>query len=182
MATPASWSGSTSPSSTASSAPGRRQRLRQVDLPAPPARPGAAERAASIVVGDRPIVPRADAGARHRLPALFGVSASHRDAEPDCWSRTSRSRRSVRPRLRRHGASARATRPRRCWSRVGLAHARDRYPAQLSGGMQQRLAIAQTLLEPPADPAARRAVRRARSRHPRRHARAADRDLDRDTA
>lgn len=29
---------------------------------------------------------------------------------------------------------------------VGLAHARDRYPAQLSGGMQQRLSIAQAVI------------------------------------
>ncbi|MEI8699219.1 MAG: ATP-binding cassette domain-containing protein [Mesorhizobium sp.] len=34
-------------------------------------------------------------------------------------------------------------------ARVGLAHARDLYPASLSGGMQQRLAIAQTLLGRP---------------------------------
>lgn len=33
--------------------------------------------------------------------------------------------------------------------RIGLADARDRYPAQLSGGMQQRLAIAQALLRRP---------------------------------
>jgi NitT/TauT family transport system ATP-binding protein len=33
--------------------------------------------------------------------------------------------------------------------RVGLSHARDLYPASLSGGMQQRLAIAQTLLGRP---------------------------------
>ena len=29
---------------------------------------------------------------------------------------------------------------------VGLAHARDRYPAQLSGGMQQRMSIAQAVI------------------------------------
>jgi NitT/TauT family transport system ATP-binding protein len=33
--------------------------------------------------------------------------------------------------------------------RIGLAPARDRYPAQLSGGMQQRLAIAQALVKKP---------------------------------
>jgi NitT/TauT family transport system ATP-binding protein len=32
---------------------------------------------------------------------------------------------------------------------VGLGAARDKYPAQLSGGMQQRLAIAQTLIRKP---------------------------------
>ena len=33
--------------------------------------------------------------------------------------------------------------------KIGLAAARDRYPAQLSGGMQQRLAIAQALIREP---------------------------------
>ena len=32
---------------------------------------------------------------------------------------------------------------------VGLTHARDQYPAQLSGGMQQRLALAQALVKHP---------------------------------
>lgn len=33
--------------------------------------------------------------------------------------------------------------------KVGLGHALDKYPAQLSGGMQQRLAIAQALVMKP---------------------------------
>jgi NitT/TauT family transport system ATP-binding protein len=37
----------------------------------------------------------------------------------------------------------------RCIVSVGLDAARDKYPAQLSGGMQQRLAIAQTLIRKP---------------------------------
>jgi len=37
----------------------------------------------------------------------------------------------------------------RCIESVGLDGARDKYPAQLSGGMQQRLAIAQTLIRRP---------------------------------
>jgi len=36
-----------------------------------------------------------------------------------------------------------------CIDSVGLAAARNKYPAQLSGGMQQRLAIAQTLIRKP---------------------------------
>ena len=47
---------------------------------------------------------------------------------------------------RRRGALAEAE---RAIEAVGLGPARDKYPAQLSGGMQQRLAIAQTLVRKP---------------------------------
>ena len=44
----------------------------------------------------------------------------------------------------------RATRrPRRCSSDVGLGHVLDAWPSALSGGMQQRLAIAQALILQP---------------------------------
>jgi NitT/TauT family transport system ATP-binding protein len=49
------------------------------------------------------------------------------------------------------GARRRAARERamEMLSAVGLEHAADKYPSQLSGGMQQRLAIAQALMKRP---------------------------------
>jgi NitT/TauT family transport system ATP-binding protein len=49
------------------------------------------------------------------------------------------------------GARRRAVldRCREILTHVGLEHAHDKYPAQLSGGMQQRLAIAQALIKKP---------------------------------
>ena len=64
-------------------------------------------------------------------------------------------------------------------ARVGLGACPRLYPAALSGGMQQRLAIAQALIGRRKVLLPRRAVRRARSRHPGRHARAGHRDLER---
>jgi NitT/TauT family transport system ATP-binding protein len=49
------------------------------------------------------------------------------------------------------GASKREARERAVWmlEKVGLGQALDKYPAQLSGGMQQRLAIAQAFIMQP---------------------------------
>lgn len=52
----------------------------------------------------------------------------------------------VLPRTRRRAARDRAN---AALERIGLAHVADQYPATLSGGMQQRLAIAQALAAKP---------------------------------
>jgi lipoprotein-releasing system ATP-binding protein len=56
------------------------------------------------------------------------------------------------PALVRDGRISNAQRQRACdlLATVGLAQAMDRYPAQLSGGMQQRVAIARALMLEPA--------------------------------
>ena len=50
------------------------------------------------------------------------------------------------PAVRRARGAAALRRPRRCSRRSASRAARDRYPAQLSGGMQQRLSIAQAVI------------------------------------
>jgi putative spermidine/putrescine transport system ATP-binding protein len=52
-------------------------------------------------------------------------------------------------RIRKHGRGDRKTRALELLDLVGLGHAADRYPHQLSGGMQQRVALARALaIEP----------------------------------
>ena len=66
---------------------------------------------------------------------MLGLELGSARASASCSART-----------RRRGARPRAS---QMLDAVGLAHARDRYPAQLSGGMQQRLSIAQAVISQP---------------------------------
>ena len=118
----------------------------------------------TISIDGTPLPAGARARSRRRVPALFGVPASH--GARQCADRL-RIRRKPGPR-RACAARPGATRSRRasaCLQAVGLIAHRDKYPSALSGGMQQRLAIAQALARRAARAPARRAVRRARSWH-----------------
>ncbi len=92
--------------------------------------------------------PEPGSRSRRRVPALLGVSASDGAAECD-----------YRPGVRIVGRPAagcsapsavrRRTRRARCSADVGLSGNEDKYPSALSGGMQQRLALAQALMRRP---------------------------------
>ena len=102
----------------------------------------------SITVDGAPLPHRARPRPGDRVPALLGVPAPHRAgqrhprpgvrAEPEA-------RAAVRGRAQEQ-ARADATELLR---EVGLGHVLDAWPAALSGGMQQRLAIAQALILQP---------------------------------
>ena len=127
----------------------RRLGLRQDDVPARCCSESRQPTRGQLLIDGEPIVPEPDAGSRHRVPALLAVPAPDGARERAararvrsaraCWARLF----GATPAQRRREART------RCWSRSGSHRARDKYPAQLSGGMQQRLSIAQSVIRKP---------------------------------
>ena len=94
----------------------------------------------SVLLDGRPVVSAA-AGGGARLPGLQPLALSLAHGDPQCH---------VPAPTRRGCESRRSSRaPRRSSRRWGLTASSDKYPWELSGGMQQRVAIARALVSRP---------------------------------
>ena len=112
------------------------------------------QNAGVVMMGGRDVsaLPAQPAQLRHRLPVLRALSESHGGPQRGLRARDA-------ARWRRPEIEARVD---ELLALVGLAAHKQKYPAQLSGGEQQRIALARALAPVARAAAARRAALRAR--------------------